>query len=228
MNKGLLDVATVLIGDGTWTYSEESDSFSCGRVVDAVGICAPGVIPAVTDSLTGFKIEPFGLYGAQQFGNRCGPDDYMPTMAKVLDDASEYLITKVFWAGASEVLGTWDGNVFLTSTEVATVAPGADDTATLAAVLDAAYSRHPEIKPVVHLGWVTAMKLGAGLKNIDIDYVVGPGYPASAIAVTGPITIRLGSVEATENYTSRNNRFVVEATRLASIDFDVCLAVRAS
>lgn len=232
--QGLLDIATVIRGDGDWTAGAVSDHWACDRLTAAVGICAPGDLPDLGEENSGGnRIEPFAMYAAQKFGYRCGPKDFEPRLEKAFDASAEYLLSKVLWEGPAGVIGDWDGEVYLTHPDVTVVdlAPevAGDDKAALAALLQAAHDAHPDIaEPVVHLGWLTAMKLATTLKDMGIDYVVGPGYPNLGLAVTGPIVIRLGSIDVTNQQMVATNRFVVEATRLASIDFDMCLAARTS
>lgn len=231
MKHGLFEVASVVRGDGNWTAGASSTSEACGRLIQAVGICTEEELPEFSleaPEFTGARIEPFAIYGAQEFAYRCGPDDYQPVLVGVLDQASEYMVTKVFWEGEGAILGDWPGETTLANPNVHTIPRGEDEANTLADLMDEAYERNPGIKPIVHMGMLTAQKLAPGLDNLEIDYVVGPGYPKNALAVTGPIKVWLGSVEGYTTSVISTNRFYVEATRLAAIDFDLCLAVRAA
>ena len=151
MKHGLFEVATVLQGDGNWTSGDVSYTEACGRLIKAIGICTDeelsGLEPPDPDK-SGYRIEPFAIYGAQKFAYRCGPDEYEPVMTQVLNNASEYMVTKVFWEGETAVVGGWDGEVTLAHPDVHTVTRGADEAATLANVMAAAYDRNPGIKPV--------------------------------------------------------------------------------
>ena len=237
IDHGLFAVAKVLTGDGRWAQGREDTESPAEGVVHAiVGICAPGTLPTPTEASTVRKVSTFSLWVGKKFNHKCAPAEYAPQITKILTDASEYQVTRVFWngSGGSTITGTWDGEVSMASADVQTVATDPDPAVTLSKVLSKAHEINPHLDDsdlIIHLGYTSAQKLGAGLNNLGLSWVVGQGYPETAVAVTGPITIWLGSVETTENEArisgGSNNRFYVEATRLAKFEFDIELAVKA-
>jgi hypothetical protein len=224
---GLLEAATVLEGDGTWTAGYEVDALSCGRVLEPYDTCTPGT-PDVEDSGTGFKIDPWAIVGGQKFGVRCEPKNAREALAVAMADSSEYFTAKNFWNGdVPDWVGVGEG-MYLEDSGIATVAAGADTKASIAAALGTAYAAHPDIIPIVHLGLGAALSITDlySLDALGFKYVVSPGYPTDGIAVTGPIVVRLGSVEILKSHDEKINRSYVSGTRLVAVEFDPCLAVR--
>ena len=224
--NGLLEVATVLEGDGHWTIGYEIDALACGRVIEAYDICTPGT-PAVSDSAVGFKVDPFALVGAQKFGTRCEPSDAADALTRALADSTEKLVANNFWNGdVTDWVGN-PGDMYLTSPSIFTVSAGSDTLASIAAALIAASDNHPEIDPILHLGVGAALSIPnwETFEALGIEYSISLGYPSDGIAVTGPVLVRLGSIETLERHDERNNRNFVSATRLAAVEFDPCLAV---
>lgn len=230
--NGLLEVATTLYGDGQWTIGYEVDALACGRVVEGADLCDP-VTPDSDDigtSAGGYKINPFAVIGYQKFGTRCEPDDAEEALTRSIIDASEYVIGKNFWSGD---VNNWDNSsgMFLTDAAIATEAAGANINETIAKVLKKGFDNHPELDPVLHLGLGAALSVSDfdNLERVGIDkVVVNPGYPIGAVAVTGPILIRLGSVETLTSLNTqvRNNRTYISGSRIVAFEFDPCLAVR--
>lgn len=232
--NGLLDIATVLDGDGHWTIGYEVDALACGRNVEGSGIC--NALPLSEDDLgdshTGYKVEPFAVVGYQRFGTRCTPDDAEIALTGAILDSTEYVLGRNFWYGD---IPNWDGateGMFLTDAAIATQSIGTGDiNSAIAAVMKAAFDRHPELDPVLHLGLKSALEIPQfdNLEMIGIDnVVVNPAYPADAIAVTGPILIRTGTVETQTGLVAvpRSNRIYISGTRIVAFEFDPCLAVR--
>lgn len=225
MTYGLLNVATVLNGDGNWTAGYEVDAMSCGRVIQGTDICKP-ITDTPTEAGLGYRIRPFGIEGHQKFSVRCDPEDAESEMSTALADASEYVVAKNFWSGD---IADWDGadeGMFLADAGIQTVAAGADANASIAAALQKAYDMHPEIDPIVHMGLSVAFSLPASkADDLNIKWVVSPGYPPNGIAVTGPIIVRLGTIETLTSYEESVNRKYIQGTRIAAVEFDPCLAV---
>lgn len=121
----------------------------------------------------------------------------------------------------------------LSGADVATVAAGADPAASLVAALGAYWKRSVGIDypdTIIHLGVAHLVSLfgqieGGVVKNLDIRVATSPGYPDDLIAVTGPVTIKLGPDEVDSNV-DRSNAMVSEASRLVAIEFDPAAAVR--
>lgn len=224
---GLLDVADVITGNGHWMSGYEVDALACGRTFDAVDICVPGDPPDIDDSLTGYKITPFAIVSQQRFGARCTPAEAWSALDSATDDASENIVAKVFWNGDGEVTG-WDSDMFMTHADIETSSAGSSNVESLATAWTAIVNDHPDLTdPVLHLGVEAAMDLDTKIKNLDIDdVVVSPAYPQDAIAITGPIVVRLSDIQSLTSHDRGINRRYFEATRLAAIEFDPCLAVR--
>lgn len=223
----LFGVANVIISDGDWTAgSSRYEDLSCGRVSTTVGICEPGDLPDVPDSGDAWKVDPFAVYVAQRLSYMCGPDQYKPLVSAAVDQTSEYLAARVLWHGPDAIVGTWEGELHLNSPDIETVPRQADPVDTLALLVDTAYQRHPELAPVLHLGTTARLRLKDQLTALGLDFVTSPAYPTDGLAVTGPVTIRLGSVETTEQSIHTVNRFVVEGTRLAAVEFSPCRSLR--
>jgi hypothetical protein len=229
---GLLDAATVLYGDGQWTIGYEVDALACGRNVEGSGICDP--IPLSEDDLddsgTGYKIEPFAVVGYQRFGSRCAPDDAEEALTQAIVDATEYTIGRNFWFGDVTNWAGADEGMFLADAGIATETVTGSVNTDIAAVVKKGFDRHPELDPVLHLGVGAALAIPNydNLERIGIDQiVVNPAYPVDAIAVTGPILLRLGSVETQPGYVAvpRTNRIYISGTRIVAFEFDPCLAV---
>jgi hypothetical protein len=222
--NGLLDVATVLKSDGNWTAGYSVDALACGRLIDTVDICTPAEPPEVSEALIGYKIEPFVIYGRQKFGVMCAPDDMEAEIKDALENATEHEVARVFWEGG---ITGWDGNLYLESSEVHNVTVPTDPKDALATMLKEAYDRHPDIQPLIHLGILSGLQVAGDLEKLEVDYCISPGYPKNGMAVTGPVVVHLGTIQATKSHDTSVNRFYVEANRLAAVEFDPCLAVRA-
>lgn len=230
---GLLDAATVLYGDGQWTIGYEVDALACGRNVEGSGIC--DALPLSEDDLgdsgTGFKVEPFAVVGYQRFGAKCQPKDAEEALTQAIIDATEYVVAKNFWFGD---IASWDGStekMFLTDAGIATQAVTGNLEADIAAVVKKGFDNHPELEPILHLGLSAALRINDfdNLERVGIEQVVvSPAYPVDAIAVTGPILVRVGSVETMTGLVAvpRSNRTYISGTRIVAFEFDPCLAVR--
>jgi len=229
---GLLDVATLLTGDGSWMHGYEVDALACGREFDIVDICTPGPPPDADDSLTGYKVVPFALVSQQRFGARCAPEDAWSSLVDATDSATENMVADVFYNGDNAInsVNPWDGEMWLESTDVNVVTAGTDTAETVGKVLIESSDNNPELtEPILHLGVQSAIHLGAGLANLDIeDIVVSPAYPADAVAVTGPVLVRISDIQSLITHQESTNRRYYEATRLAVVEFDPCLATRAA
>ena len=228
--RGLLDTATVIEGDGHWTTGYEIDALACGRDIKSLDICTFDPPDESTDSASGYRIEPWALVGTQRFPIRCAPGDASEELVEALENATEYEVAHNFWYGDVD---SWRGatggeGIFLSASNVATVARGTTTAATIAAVLEEAYKRNPDIQPIIHLGMLAALELVENkLNELGYEYAVSPGYPVNAIAVTGPVLVRLGTIESEQSVHTQNNRLYTAGTRLAAVEFDPCYAVRA-
>ena len=220
-----LETFNVIEGDGQWTNgSQPIDTLSQGVNIDTYDICNPATPSDPPEFQIGEDISPFAVKAYMEVPTRCSPADIEMYVGAAMAEAVEYTVTKSLWNGANGNTS----NIFMKSTEVTELARGTDMFATLGTVLHTAYDRTPFIKPVIHLGFQSAMMLQLGLQNLGIPFVVAPGYPQDAVAVTGTVTVRLGTIEITKSVNQSNNRMQIEATRLARIEFDPNMAVRAA
>ena len=231
MTYGLLTsgAATVLVGDGNWMGGYEVDGLSCGRVIQGTDICTPIDIPEPDESGTGFRVEPFGVEGHQKFSVMCSPDENLEAMDESMATASEYVVAKQFWDGAIEGWKGVDKGLFLEDADIVTVGAAANTGRSIALAIKTAYDNHPEILPVVHLGLGAAADYASDFfvaEKSGIKFIVSPGYPIDGIAVTGPIVVRLSSIQTLKSYDETINREYVQGTRIAAVEFDPCLAVR--
>ena len=234
--RNLLDVATVQYGDGSWTAGYEVDGLSCGRSIETVDVCAGAATwdPSGDPAGTGFGIFPFAILGHQKFGERCAPAEAEAAFRKAMDDASEHTVAHNFWYGDTPDWDTPPGgqmnDMFLMDDDIDTVVEGASTADTIAAVLSQAFTNHPELDPIIHLGIKAAMDMTSSLftDNFDAEFVVSTGYPIDGVAVTGPILVHLGSIEILTSHDTSVNRRYLDGTRLAAVEFDPCLAVRAT
>jgi hypothetical protein len=230
--QGLLDVATVIDGDGDWTKSQGGYEFrelACGRTHGTADICAAPPIEVTNESaVTIFKAVPFVHHAEQEFNIQCEPAEAVSALTQAMKDAAEYVVTRQFWSGdASDWTGTGEG-IFLTAPGIATAAAGADVPASIAAALAGAYAAQPDLRPVVHLGLGASFALPPGFTDDhpSVTYVEGIGYPADGIAVSGPITVHLGTVETIAMTSTDINRRYISGTRLLAVEFGPCSAVR--
>lgn len=229
---GLLEIADVDQNDGQWKHSAEVDALACGRSFRNTDRCTPSNPPVVSQAGTTFDVVPFVVLGAQRFTTRCTPEQAESELYQAVENASEVQVAKVFWDGPTAVpqaTGTWPGDIWMHAPEIDSVTVGATTADTVADVLVKAYTNHPDMpSPILHLGFLSALKLGDALWNLDLqNVVVSPGYPKDAVAVTGPIEITLGPVEKLAGVNRDSNVRYVEGFRFAAVSFDPCLAVRA-
>lgn len=233
MTYGLLTegAATVLVGDGNWTSGYEIDALACGRNIGATDLCKPVDPPEPDEEGSGYRVVPFGIEGHQKWSVICAPSDNESAMTEAITVASEFIVANTFWSGA---IADWKGDeegLFLEHPDIHTIAPEEKIGRSIASALKEAYTRHPEIQPTVHLGLGSAVDFASDFfvaEESHVKFIVSPGYPMDAVAVTGPVVVRLGSVETLKSYDHRVNREYVQATRIAAVEFDPCLAVRVS
>jgi hypothetical protein len=223
---GKIPGITVLHGDSSeWTALGTSiDSLACGRRHDMVDVCTPDDLSGgLEEEYDGHIGRPFAIVTQQKFSPRCTPREAEDELFAAMAKSAEYQVGKALWSGVPDV--DWTGDVFLTSTEVSTTATaGTIVIHEVAQLLKAAWDAHPELDPILHLGLGAAANVGLDIGILGVPYVVNPGYPIDGIAVTDKITIRLGDIQRLNAVDSAINRRYVEATRLAMVEFDPCLA----
>lgn len=232
---GLLEVADVVRGDGTWTAGYEIDSVGCALRSETATICSPVVRSRISGdvegdgSTYGLKAQIFPVITSINGRTVCSSGNEESIVRDALDAESEKAAGKALWGSIDAA-----AEVSLLATDVATVAAGPTSNATLAAVLTAFWDRATGVRhqdTVIHLGVGRLLEMfgeieGSVLKNLGIQVATSPGYPSDGIAVTGPIRVRLGSDQVLQEHSYGTNRMTTEANRLAAIEFDPCIAVR--
>lgn len=215
----------VIESDGPWVRGPHPvDMPGRGLATAMVDVCAPAVRPGPEDYPLGEDVHPFAIIANDIVPTRCSPEDIIDTDRAEVVRATEYYVTKAVWSG---VTGVSNYDMFLTHPDVTTVARGANYAETLASVLTTAYENRPGIRPTVHLGFLAAQALQFGLNNLGLPYVVAQGYPADAVAVTGPVRVLLSSITTVTDVRKTDNRREIEFTRFAQVEFDTTSAVRA-
>lgn len=231
--NGLLQVATVINGDGNWAAGYEAEALGCGLSVATTDICTPArvVVTGATDlddMPSSYEVVPFGIVARVKRSTRCSSGEEQKQVDEALSAATEMAVGKVMWEGVSG----WTGGAFLESTDVATATEGASTKATIAAVLDKFYSLAGWEVPILHLGLTSALNAADLFEGnpafTNVTVAVSPGYPTTGVAATGPITVHLGPVQSFQSFDSTVNRTEIEANRLAAIEFDPCIAVLAA
>lgn len=218
-----------------WTRSPQEgygiDALDEGFTSILTDICAPADRPAPPDYNMGVTGHPYAVIGNLVAPVRCSPPDLRSKVVRMMAGATEYQTSKALWYGVGKT-GDTDpdkvGDLYLTHSDVHVTPRAADYGATLAAVLEAAYKRNPHVQPVVHLGWQAALALQFGIQNLGLPFVVPPGYPANAIAVTDKVTIRLSPIVTVSSVRRTDNRIEYETSRFGTIEFLPHLAVRAA
>lgn len=216
---------TVEESDGDWTNgSYPLDTFGGSFHLYTQDICSPAAPGKLPESSLGQEIFPFAVTAYAEVPPRCAPSDIEDFLRKAFIDSTEWSISHALWHGPDSS----EGNMYLTHPDVEVVTAGPDPVSTVGKLLEEAYKKTPYLQPVIHLGFQVAMSLQFGLATLGIPFVVPNGYPANAIAVTGPVRIRMGSVQNLTEFDTSINRQYFEATRIAAIEFDPTQAVRSS
>lgn len=233
---GLLENATVHVGDGNWARTMV-DAPGSGVRMSLSTVCAPvssdvfSGPAADTARPDALLLEPFALTVQMVRNNRCSDPADMVTVLEGIEAATEQAVARALWY-AWDGAGGWTDNPFITDSAVHTVNAGTDAIASIGAAAVAYGERGAQIAhPVMHLGMEVAQRvarpIGVGVFE-DYRVVVSPAYPADGIAITGPVEIWIGSVQELRGYDHEQNRTSFEATRLAMLSFDPYTAVRVS
>jgi hypothetical protein len=248
-----VSVAYVEDRDGTaqeWSaLGTTFNASSCGRLFDIVQSCnAPApdeLVPGSEQTGQKYLIEPFALLVRQKNSVACSLEDGKEAARVALECATAYQMASVLWNGTPEILpfadpdptgANWQQTIFIDSADVtgstATAAPTNDWTleAALGELLEEAYAVHPELGccSIIHMGAQAGIALSGPIKRLGLNVVISPAYPSLGLAITGPIDIVLGSIQANENMNSvpQDNKVYIDANRLAAFAFDPCLAMR--
>lgn len=219
-----LETFDVIESDGDWQQGYVKDMLGEGFHLFTQDICDPTAPGPLPDSVMGKRIYPFAITAYQEVPPRCAPDYVGEFVTAAFEASTEYAVSDALWNGTSETEST----MYLTHDDVEEVTRGLDPYSTVGSLLERAFEKTPFLKPVIHLGWQSALSLQFGLTTLGLPYVVPHGYPANAIAVTGPVRIRLGSIQSISEVDTSINRQYFETTRIAAIEFDPAQAVRSS
>lgn len=226
----------VIESTGAWTRSPREgypiDTLSAGFTSIMTSICAPAARPTPPDYDMGESVFPFAIIGNQVMPVRCTPAEASEQILAMMVGATEYRASEALWYGVDDdenvQAGPKLGRMYLKHPDITTVTRGANSAVTLAKVIAEAYRRNPHIRPVVHLGFQTAMELQFGLQNLKLPFVIPPAYPIDAIAVTDQVTVHVSPISGAQSVRRTDNRREFEVTRFGAIEFDPHLAVRAA
>jgi hypothetical protein len=151
-----------------------------------------------------------------------------------MDAEVEKALGKFLFEGSDDI-PVDDRVAWLGSAELE-VAPGASSQASILAAVTEFRTRTVGVRDediLVHLGlgvvWdVNALIIDDGdrLEGTNIKVVSSPGYPNDGIGVTGPIRVRQTSTQTLSEVNTSVNDRNTEATRIVSLEFDPCQAVR--
>lgn len=234
--KRLLDVADVTFDDGEWTGGYQIGAIGCGLAEFVANDCNPvtatmisGVSQAVTaraeSGYRSFEVVPFGIFTSFSPHLRCKAGDEISIVEGALSEGSSAGVEYVARYG----FPNWGGEVWFQNPSVTHLAPGATAALSLGAALKQFYSKTSSERAMVGMGLQAAIDLGPNLPANallgDLDIYVSPMFGNSEIFVTSPIKVRLNPIVTITGLTISVNRSNVEATRLATLEFDPCTAV---
>lgn len=229
---GLLDTATVIRGNGPWSNGYDLEESGCGLAVRVGDICAPTFQAVVGDPAwvpNVLQIKAFGLDATLSRSVRCALPQDMQRTQTTLKLGEEQAVAFVFEHGI--VPGWASPHLMHEDVENVSIPGGSTFLAAVGTVLTAFYRKSPH-KPLVHVGVNSMLSLldDAGkslLDTLGAEVVFSPGYSPDLLAVTGPVTVHIGTVESVQVYDTTNNRTDILSTEVAAIEFDVCHAVYA-
>jgi hypothetical protein len=167
-------------------------------------------------------VEPFAITAYGEIPPLCAPPDYEKFITNALDLSAEQKVTNTLWYGSPDVVT----DMYMEHTDVQVLTRTGDPYTMVGTLLQTAFAKTPFLQPVLHLGWQSAMSLQLGLASLGLPFVVPRGYPSNAIAVTGPVVVRLSSIETITTFDYLLNRQYFESSRIAAIEFDPGIAVR--
>lgn len=230
---GLLDVANVQRGDGNWSSGYQIDSIGCALRSEVTDVCSPVRSrisgDAEGDGTTeGLNANIFAVVTSLKGRAMCSSGDEEGIVAGALDMETEKAAGLALWGN------TGNTEVSLASAAVSSVAAGPNANATVSALLKEFWDLATGVRyqdTIIHLGIGRLMEMfgeieGSVLKNLGIQVATSPGYPSDGIAITGPVTIKIGSDQVLRQNDSAVNTVLTEANRLVALEFDPCIAVR--
>lgn len=242
--SGLLEVADVIRGDENLRVEGlQYDKVACSLGSWAVDICAPnrGALLSGFDTGLGEGLDNLLFAAVVQMRGRamCRSGSEEQTVEDAMDAEAEKSAGVALWNGLAETNADPNKDApFLLDTDVFEVAAAADAEGTLAALLDAFWTRVvgvPTDQTILHLGPDRLLRMiGKGLiaegrvKEYNLRVAASPGYTPNAMALTGPVEIRMGPDQILTAHDVETNGLLTEGTRLLSMYFDPCQAVRAA
>lgn len=242
--NGLVDVVDDPDPLAKWTIGYDLQAATAAATLATLDPCSEQsqVIAGPTDPSTSPKVYQITSFAAEVSARRnvrCAIGEELILVTALLaaggtTSACEY----VLWHGQPG----WDNNLApsLQNVDVQTVSASASVQDTLASVLNA-YSALTALQGhVIHLGLKSALDLSATgyaygtdvsgelrLRATGAPIVVSPYYPPTGIALTGPIKVVYGPIQAFQTYDVNINRTNIAGNRLAVIEFDPSTSVRA-
>lgn len=236
---GLLETANVVVGDGAWSRGYQVESVGCAIRSETVDVCAPA---ATREDLSGPTAAEIGdcvdveanVFGVQILlkgrAMRSNDSGYDSIVRGALDMETEKAAGKALWGNVganpeTSVMNPATGTV-------AEAVGGTNDT--LVAALTEFWRSTVGISyedTIIHLGVGRLLELfgeieNGLLKNLGVRVATSAGYPPEGIAITGPITVRIGSDQILGDTDTADNTAYGVANRLVAIEFDPCNAVR--
>lgn len=228
----LLEAAKVTYGDGEWTLGEDKTPRECSVTVFLAQACDPDEQSVITGApLSSYRTGPFTVVAELEQPLRCAADDDGKWLNDALADVVERAIGKSFYHEPFEGSDTWLGGLGITVIPV---------TADLA--VDTALARKTWFQkvaaevPIMHVSPGSVTKLLTA-RIIDIDngklvsvwgdeVVTNDAYEDSVpVFFTGPIEIRLSSVEEATGYEVRKNQAITQVTQVVVVDMAPCAIV---
>lgn len=224
----LLDAANVQRGDGRWTAGLEVENLQCALSSALSALCLPGPADNIggggTGSPSGQGITVFGVITRLRQPNMCRTADPEAVVRDAVDAEIEKALGRAIWFGGNNEAEVWFG-----ATGATALTSG---TPTVADALRTWYGKTVGIEPIIHLGIKAAESVATQLADNgrfkawpDVPVVVNPSYPASGIAVSGPIDVWVTPTETIQSHSFSVNREQTEASALVGVVFDPCAVV---
>lgn len=218
--------------DGTYTLTGVTPTtISYAKVnADVASAADTGTVTGPAPDLVfgGVEAYIFGVVTSLKGRAICSEGQEPSWVEAAMDEETEKAVGRTLFDGNGGAADAYIDSV------THTVAEGATTADTVAALLAKFWDETVGVKQsetLLHLGISRVLKMpglleGDRLINTDIRVVTSSGYPADAAAVTGPVTVKLSSTQLLGEVDTRFNDVHNEATRLVSIEFDPCVAVR--
>lgn len=237
------DFVEVVPGDGMWSIGFDLQASTAATTLlvqdpcSETGTFVAGAADASSPKV--YTITAFSATVSARRNIRCSLDTDLEMVSKLLQaggavSAAEY----VLWNGMS----AWDPNaqpsLHNNDVQTSTTAASIADTISNAIVKYSQLTVLPDY--IVHLGVDAAIDLSAlgytetidasgqlRLRATGAPIVVSPNYPASGVAVTGPIVVNIGEIAAYQAFDFHTNRTNILAYQLIALAFDPSTSIRA-